>query len=40
VTEEKKAEMEAKSEEYTKEKEKLNVHPFSCGLMVDELERA
>jgi hypothetical protein len=32
--------MEAKSQEYTKEKEKLNVNPLSCGLMVDGLERA
>ena len=40
MNEEKKAEMEAKSEEYTKEKEKLNVHPLSCGLMVGELDRA
>jgi len=40
MTEEKKAEMEIKLDEYTKEKEKLNVHPLNCGLIVDEIERA
>jgi hypothetical protein len=37
---EKKAEMEAKVAEHTKEKEALNVHRWSCGLMmVDKIAR-